>query len=155
MPTDSLRAVHLEFRGGEIESFMKSNISNQQSRALELTDLGGAKRRSEPRYCVSRKVDILPCHASSEWKFLSLELVDCSRHGIGLISAQSFSPGQQFLAKLKIGKRVLLLIYTVKDCISNGPKFRLGAEFSGLTASPCKEDLESLLSAFKSESVLQ
>jgi len=140
-------------KGGEIEYPMKADVSKSASSGtLEISDLGGAKRRSEARYPASRRIAILPCNASDDWKFLSVELVDCSRHGIGLISPKPFTLGQQFLAKLKLGKRTVLLLYTVQHCATLGPKFRLGAEFSGLTATPANEDLDRVLTSLQSAS---
>jgi hypothetical protein len=125
---------------------MKSDVSkHEQHGTLEPADLGGARRRRDRRYSSSRRVEILPCNATADWKFFGVELLDCSRRGMGLISSQAFTPGQQFLAKLKAGKRTVLLIYTVRHCAAKGHKYRLGAEFSGLTAAPSQEDLDRIL----------
>jgi hypothetical protein len=117
--------------------------------SLQLADLTEDGRRSEPRWPLTRRIAILPCHATTDWKFINAELTDSSRHGLGLVSTLRFAPAQQFLAKLRIGKRTLLLIYTVRHSTPVGSRFRVGAEFSGLTASSFAGDFDQVVSALK------
>src|SRR5438874_1118280 len=73
----------------------------QMPRELQPKDFE-ENRRTEPRTPCVRVIDILPCRAGKEWKFLSCELTDCSLHGLGVISLEEMDVGQQFLVKLKI-----------------------------------------------------
>ena len=105
-------------------------------------------RRTEPRMPCVRVIDILPCRAGKEWKFLSCELTDCSLHGLGVVSQEAVDVGQQFLVKLKISGSVKLLLYTVHNCSGwERSNYRIGARFSGFAAQELGEDLEKVLEA--------
>ncbi len=123
----------------------------RHANALVPQDFQNANRRESDRTPTTRTLAILPCNATADWKFLDAELFDFSSCGLGLISSHRFSPGEQFLAKLRIRRHTTLLMYTVKHCHSKGNKYRVGAQFSGITATSFKGDPDSLLDAFRSK----
>ena len=116
-------------------------------RELRPTDFQ-ENRRTEPRTPCARVIDILPCRASKEWKFIACELSDCSLHGLGVISLQPIEVGQQFLVKLKMAAGIKLLLYTVHNCTAwERSNYRIGARFSGFAAEEYSGDLEKLMEA--------
>jgi hypothetical protein len=111
------------------------------------------EQRSEPRTKCTRTIDLLPCTATREWKFLPAELTDCSLHGLGIILGEPLAPEHQFLVKLRVHGGVKLLIYTVHNCIPcDKSKFRIGARFSGFAAQEFDQDHEAVLNALIKES---
>ena len=112
-------------------------------------------RRAEPRLAVTRTIEILRCSASaagsSPWRFMPAELTACSLHGVGLLLHEALDVGQQFLIKLKTPDRLRLLLYTVQNCAfrdtvrAGGPRYRIGARFSGFAAQEFDEDLQTVL----------
>jgi len=104
------------------------------------------ENRTEPRTPVTRTIDVLPCQARREWKFITAEITDCSLHGIGLISTEPIEVNQQFLVKLKLEKGVRMLLYTVHNCaLWERTRYRIGAKFSGFAAQEFDEDLKEVL----------
>jgi hypothetical protein len=74
------------------------------------------------------------------------EIIDCSMHGLGLLSTLPIQPGQQFIVKLAIAAKVKLLLYTVQNCSpSDKSHYRLGARFSGFATSQERGDLQDFL----------
>jgi hypothetical protein len=106
-----------------------------------------AEARREVRLPVRKPIQILPCKAAHEWHFLTAELTDCSVNGIGLLAETPLAVGEQFLVKFKL-HGVALLQYTVRYCAPvDGGRHRIGAEFSGLAATPHEGDRQSILEA--------
>src|SRR5688572_264310 len=108
------------------------------SGALTIDDFappGGAEQRREPRVRSRRVIDVLPCASRDKWKFVPVELTDCSLSGIGFESGEAMQPGEQFLVKLLLRGQVRMLVYTVRHCrpaaADRRPYFAVGAEFSG------------------------
>src|SRR5438105_5018062 len=94
-----------------------------------------SERRVENRLPATRLIDLLPCRASQEWKFIRAELADCSLHGLAVVVDRPMDVGQQFLVKLRLPKGVRLLLYTVHNCSKwEKSRQRLGAKFSGFVA---------------------
>jgi hypothetical protein len=105
-------------------------------------------RRGEPRVPAHRVIDVLPCRAAKEWKFLSAELIDCSRSGLALLVTEPMEVGAQFLVKLKLAGSVTMLLYTVHNCAAwERSRHRVGARFSGLAASELTADPEKIMEA--------
>jgi hypothetical protein len=119
------------------------------SGALTVDDFappGSAEQRREPREAVSRVIDVLPCGSRKTWKFLPVELTDCSLSGLGFVASEPMQPGEQFLAKLLLRGQVRMLIYTVRHCRPGSARsFAVGAEFSGYIAAPSEEDPHEVL----------
>src|SRR5437667_12474620 len=103
-------------------------------------------KRREPRHQHRRMIQLLPCFTDDEWHFLWAELFDCSMHGLGFVMPQPMKMGQDFLIKLRVEK-VLLLLYTVRYCVAENGKYRIGAEFSGLATDPERRDPKAVLEA--------
>ena len=61
--------------------------------------------------------------------------------------------GSQFLAKLRVGESLKMLLYTVQNCREAGAKnYRIGARFSGYSAEQSQDNPEEILAALlKSE----
>lgn len=68
-----------------------------KSNGLSLKDFrqgnGGKERRRESRHCTGRIISIFPCVGKMEAGFQKVELVDCSAHGIGIVSPQPMAVG--------------------------------------------------------------
>jgi hypothetical protein len=122
--------------------------------ALKAKDFAGtaANRRAEDRRPGALAIDILPCRAQKDWKFIKCEVVDCSLHGLGIVSPEPMDVGQQFLAKLHLPKGVRLLVYTVQNCAKMGTSsHRIGSHFSGFAAQELDEDLRTVLEALAAD----
>jgi hypothetical protein len=104
------------------------------------------ENRTEARTPCTRTIDVLPCQARRDWKFITAEITDCSLHGLGLISTEPIEVNQQFLVKLKLQKGVRMLLYTVHNCaLWERTRYRIGAKFSGFAAQEFDEDLKDVL----------
>ena len=117
-------------------------------RALHPNDFEGttANRRAEERRPGALAIDILPCRAQKDWKFIKCEVIDCSLHGLGIVCPEPMEIGQQFLAKLHLPRGIRLLVYTVQNCAKAGPaSHRIGGHFSGFAAQELDEDLKTVL----------
>ena len=111
-------------------------------------------RRGEERTTLSRRLDVLPCAATGDWKFLETEMTDCSPHGLGILARDPMAVGAQFLVKLRVGGvggvggSVKMLLYTVRNCApADRARHRIGARFSGLAATELNEDPAKVLEA--------
>jgi hypothetical protein len=95
------------------------------------------ERRGEPRQACAEVIDILPCVPSrSAWHFESVELVDCSPSGIGIISDSPMKVGDEFLVKLE-DEAISLLLYSVRHCtLTDRRRYHIGAQFTSVAASP-------------------
>jgi hypothetical protein len=139
--------------------------STSQDGSLTGNDLIGQPKkkklegRREPRTKLTRRIEILPASAmtGSNWQLTSVELVDCSLRGVGFIADAPMNAGEQFLARLDLGT-VSLLLYTVRHCSStdDGKRFRIGAEFTRVAASPlfhsdCEKALKAMIDGAKSQ----
>ena len=126
---------------------------NATDHALRKSDFQpNTDRRAEQRVNHRRRIRLLPCVARSNWSFREAELVDCSTRGLALLLDETMSPGEQFLVPLRMQK-VRLLMYTVRNCQSAGPRrYRVGAEFSGFTASEYDGDPADILKSMLEES---
>jgi hypothetical protein len=78
-------------------------------------------------------------------RFTTVQLTDCSLHGLGMNLPESYEAGQQFVLRLKLDK-VVLLVYTLKYCIpTKTNSFRAGARFTGYHANTFRDDLQSVV----------
>ena len=117
--------------------------------ALTLADFRGRRdrdpRRREDRVPCSRRVAVLPYAMRGEWKFGGAWLLDCSPHGVGLLTGSPMNGGDQFLLKLKARGMLLLVVYTVRYCRpADGGRHRIGAEFGGFLRTGELEDAGAL-----------
>ena len=80
-----------------------------------------------------------------------LEMVDCSLHGICILSPLQFAAGERFLAKLRVKQRLVLSVYTSRHCIQENKKYKVGAEFTGFI-SGVHDDPDQILKALVVES---
>lgn len=107
------------------------------------------ENRVEPRTRTLRSIDVLPCRAVKDWKFIPCLMVDCSLHGIALVAPEPMEAGEQFLVKLVLPQGVRLLVYTVQNSTNaEKNKHRIGARFSGLAAQGLDVDLATVLAEF-------
>lgn len=125
---------------------MKQGTTKGALTAADFEPRSASEQRIEARYENQRKIHILPCFTEEDWKFLSADLVDCSAHGLGFVIDQPMNLGQDFLVKLEMEK-VVLLLYTVRYCVADGNRFRVGARFSGLATDPVRRDPQAVLEA--------
>ena len=130
-------------------SSMPGNDRRITGGALTLTDFRrpDEEQRREPRIPCAKEIAILPCTTERDWAFKHVGLYDCSPHGLGLITQEPMMLGEQFLAKLRVG-RMTMLIYTVRHCAEIGPQqWKVGAEFSGVIGSPDECNPDAIMSA--------
>jgi hypothetical protein len=131
---------------------MARNEQLKKGDSLTLADFHGRmvatdERRREPRIGCDKQIAILPCMSEKDWAFKSVGLLDCSPHGLSLLSEEAMQPEDQFLAKLRLEKMTLVL-YTVRHCTATAQGlFRIGAEFSGIISGPDDGGPEAVLSA--------
>src|ERR1700683_3524738 len=104
------------------------------------------ERRSEPRYTSARTISILPCDRDWNMRFHRVQMVDCSLHGLGIISPLQLDVGERFLAKLRVSRRLVLSVYTSRHCTQEGQKYKIGAVFTGVI-SGVKDDPDQILKA--------
>jgi hypothetical protein len=107
-------------------------------------------QRSEPREICVEEIDILQCVPRLlEWRFKSVEMLDCSPSGIGIISDMPLQIGDQFLVKLEL-ETISLPLYTVKHCTPIGKAlYKIGARFTPVADSAAfTGKRESLLHRF-------
>lgn len=76
----------------------------------------------------------------------SARLVDCSRHGVGLLLPTPLPAATQFLMRANLRQSVLL-IYTVQNCQALDPGYRIGARFSAIIGPPDDRDASAVLDA--------
>jgi PilZ domain len=124
-------------KGGGNDSLTPSDFSG-----LSVND----ERRREPRYLAGKTISIMPCDRDWNMRFHRVEMVDCSLHGIGIISPLQLQAGERFLAKLRVSKRLVLSVYTSRHCTPEGKAYKIGAEFSGFI-SGVKDDPDQILKA--------
>ena len=104
-------------------------------------------RRSEPRILCERPLSILRLAGDGAGSYVTAHLTDCSLHGLGLMTPHALEPGEQFAARLNLD-RMTLLLYTVRYCIPmKVDQFRVGARFTGYTATPFGADLGAVITA--------
>jgi hypothetical protein len=82
-----------------------------------------SSRRREKRLPCRRAIRIL-CGFDP----LAATLVQCSAHGVAVLSPQAIAAGEQFMIQVNV-RAMALLVYTVRHCQPLPEKqFRLGAE---------------------------
>jgi hypothetical protein len=105
------------------------------------------ERRCEPRFLTAKTISVVPCDLDWNMRFHRVEMVDCSIHGIGILSPLLFAAGERFLAKLRVRRRLFLCVYTSRHCVQENKKYKVGAEFSGFI-SGIKDDPDQILKSF-------
>src|SRR5688572_20217060 len=110
-------------------------------------------RRFEPRIHCDRQMSILRpgvdalAGAEGANGFITARLTDCSLNGLGMMTSAALEVGEQFFVRLKIEK-LTLLVYTVRYCIPmKADEFRVGAKFTGYTASSFQGDMGAVITA--------
>lgn len=75
-------------------------------------------------------------------------MFDCSRRGIGILLDSPMEPREQFVAKLRL-ERMMMVVYTVRHCRQLGPnRYQIGAELTrlaGMESTHSDEFLDALL----------
>ena len=78
---------------------------------------------------------------------MPVQMIDCSAHGLALHTDFTIDAGNQFLAKLKTD-RMILVLYTVRHCRSLGDNhYQIGAQLAGFVGAP--DNPQSLLEALR------
>jgi hypothetical protein len=81
-------------------------ISGGKNDSITPSDFRGRsahdERRCEPRFLSSKIISVLPCDLDWNMRFHRVEMVDCSLHGIGVLSPLPFAARERFLAKLRV-----------------------------------------------------
>ena len=111
---------------------------------MTLNDLQQKDRRTEPRIARQRTIAILPCTNDPDWNFKTVTLLDCSPHGLAILSDHPMKRGDEFLAKVKI-KRMTMVVYRVAHCeAQSGGWYKIGAKLVEFVGTP-DEILQALL----------
>jgi hypothetical protein len=105
-----------------------------------------SEQRREERHMHRRTIQILPILQMGTPSFTEAELVDCSRHGMGLISTAPLRPGDEFLVRFN-ARKIVLLLYAVRYCAEENGRFHIGAEFADLSAGPFENNPQKVLDA--------
>jgi hypothetical protein len=115
-----------------------SRSGNQESDSLTPDDFRSDdpirkddERRHDPRLASNKTISIMPCDRDWNEGFHQVQLFDCSVHGIGILCAFTLEAGERFLAKLRLGEKMLLSVYKSRYCTQVGGKHQVGAVFSG------------------------
>jgi hypothetical protein len=95
---------------------------------------------------VHRPITVMPFGFRTGLQFRPARLVDCSRHGVGVLLAEPLVPGEQVMIRAKL-KDIVLLIYTVRNCHAWEEGYRIGARFSGIIGPPDDRDASVVLDA--------
>jgi hypothetical protein len=96
---------------------------------LDRETLSLVQRRRENRFACLKPIYVRPFAQSVEEKFLYSRLLDCSEHGLCVLTPAPMQPKEQFLLKLWL-ERLSLILYTVRNCIqADYASWRIGAEF--------------------------
>jgi hypothetical protein len=107
------------------------------------------QRRVETRFSCIKPIYVRPFAQSVDEKFMYSRLLDCSAHGLCVLTPRPMQPKEQFLLKLRL-ERLSLILYTVRNCIqADYASWRIGAEFREIVGvshlNPTAVVLESLL----------
>jgi hypothetical protein len=89
---------------------------------------------------------VMPFGFRTGLQFEPATLLDCSRHGIGIVLGFALNPGEQFMVKAKL-KDTVLLIYTVRNCRPFRGGFRVGGQFTGIIGGSDSRDPIQVLDA--------
>jgi hypothetical protein len=111
---------------------------------------GGADKRQEPRVTTEKTISILTYDRNGNAHFEKAKMVDCSIHGIAIVTSLQFDPNEWFLTKLRISSRTVLSAYISRHVVQQVDKYRIGAEFAGLI-SAADEDPDAILRALVDE----
>jgi hypothetical protein len=111
--------------------------------------LNQVQRRVEARFACIKPIYVRPFAQSVDEKFMYSRLLDCSVHGVCVLTPRPMQPKEQFLLKVRL-ERLALILYTVRNCVqADYASWRIGAEFHEIVgASPINPGpvvLESLL----------
>jgi len=95
-------------------------------------------------------ISILPDDGGRKSRYRRVHMVDCSIHGLGILSPAPLEPGKRFFAKLTVGGKTFDAVYTSSRCTPQGKKYHVGAEFGGFF-SGVEDDPDEILKALMSE----
>jgi len=111
-----------------------------------------AEQRCEKRFTCVKRIGIIPTNGSQGQPFQEVDLVDCSVHGLGLMTDKPMEAASQFIANL-MPERSLLVLYTVRHCRPDGHgRFQVGASFEAFFGTPTMQDPQELLNVLLEES---
>ena len=97
---------------------------------LDAEVLNQVQRRREARFSCVKPIYVRPFAQSVDEKFLYSRLLDCSAHGVCVLTPRPMQPREQFLLKLRF-ERLALVLYTVRSCTEGDyASWRIGAEFN-------------------------
>jgi hypothetical protein len=96
------------------------------------------ERRAQPR-TQHTAVVIMAYGEGENLKFEPAQLVDCSPNGISIHFNRALPIPGNFLLKLKMSGRPMLVSYAVRSCAPAGREFRIGGEFTRFVGT--EEDL--------------
>jgi hypothetical protein len=98
--------------------------------------LSEVQRRREARFACGKPIYVRPFAQSVDEKFLYSRLLDCSTHGVCVLTPKPMQPREQFLLKLRF-ERLALVLYTVRNCTQGDyASWRIGAEFTEIVGTP-------------------
>ena len=108
--------------------------------------------RRETRVPANRAVDVLPTRAGQEMNLIRCRVLDCSLHGIALISPEPFAAGEVFLLSLNLPGEAKVIEYKVLRCVpwqSGG--YCVGGRATRFGTPSAERALEAVMAALMSE----
>ena len=123
-------------------------------RSVALVDGNQDERRREPRIPCDRQIEILPTAARRKWGFVSVRLLDCSVHGLCLVTSEPMPAGAEFMAMLDIEDLFTLVRYTVRHCKQINPnpmQYKIGAQCVEFVGAAGDQDATRIMQALTSE----
>ena len=110
-------------------------------------------RRGEQRFATNRAVDVLPCRPAPELKLIPCRVVDCSLHGLALLSPEAMAIGEHFLLQLKLPSGTKVLEYAVVRCIVEADRCRVAARVTRFGTPSSERDLAAAMDELVKDSI--
>jgi len=105
-------------------------------------------RRREPRFPCHKAIAIRPCRFAEDRGFRPAQLLDCSAHGLKLLTDEPMDTGEQFLVRFKLD-RLMLAVYTVRHChrdpAAADTHHHVGAALTAFIGGPDDPDAQAIL----------
>ena len=103
-------------------------------------------RRREPRFRCHKAIAVRPCRFGEDRGFRPAQLLDCSVHGLKIVTDEPMDTGEQFLVRFKLD-RLMLAVYTVRHCRRDPTHCEVGAALTAFIGSPDEPDAQAILDA--------
>ena len=103
-------------------------------------------RRREPRFPCHKAIAVRSCRFGEDRGFRPARLLDCSVHGLKIVTDEPMDTGEQFLVRFKLD-RLMLAVYTVRHCRRDTAHCEIGAALTAFIGGPDEPDAKVILDA--------